>query len=173
MANHVTTIITIKTNNDKSYNKLQQSFNKELEIEDLYKTLYESNIAPKGEEYINNIGAKWCKLIDPLIWDDGAELILESAWDFPEPAFKQLYNLLQPIDPNILIHCSYRDEADMFVGAAAYGPNGYNRLQEDDLDYPNQDDMTDEEFEEAINLYEQNLDNTIGTLKQICINNSK
>ena len=174
MANNVTTIITIPSENPQVVDKLNQMFGEDLsEPKDFYKAIYDQDIPEDAEEYMEDIGAKWCYMENADISDYNSSIVIVSAWDFPEETFKRIYSIISNIEPNITISCTYIDEAYCFIGAAAFGPSGFNFLQQDSIDpYPDEDELSQEEYDQAVEEWDENLDEELSMLLKTCIKSS-
>lgn len=171
MANEVVTIITIQSTIPQTFSKIGEIIPESNKTDEIYYKLYEKDptLEIDWDVYTEEVGSKWCYLEECSIFNEEAELIFVSAWNFPEGLFKQIYQHLSQIDPDTLMYCTYKDEAYNFVGAAAFGPNGYNNLEDASESYTFPQDNSEEENERFL----QEVDDAISILKNICIKNSK
>ena len=123
MANIVTSKVKVKANSqtlDRLHELLDQvQESQEDRITALAKTFYESVDLTSDNEVLiswamDNFGSKWVVLGD--ICDSG-EFNMESAYYPPCNFFKQLYELLSPLDESLTIEVTYIEETYSPVGA--------------------------------------------------------
>jgi len=157
MANHVSNNIRVIGNE-----KVQERMNKYIETLDgldyantggFAKVFYSDPELGEGGGTMNtwaseNIGSKWAYFEHTI---DDNEIKVTSAW-YPVKEFTMhLYNLLVELDPNVAVENRYEDEGYDPVGGTLVYKNQIFTDEDDDFEYPDEDEMEDEEsYENAM-----------------------
>ena len=170
MANHVSTLIEVSSDNNAVFTRLKEmmgdpTYNEMADSMWLHNILYGEGEYDR-ETYTDRMGAKWCYVDELDVEDDFFEMRTTSAWYFPEHAIKQLQYLLKEVDEDVCVSFTFEDESlDPIGGGACY--RGEFVAYQDSVGYPDEDDYEDEEaYEIAVEEMWDNVYETCSELKE-------
>ena len=157
MANHVSNNITV-VGNEKVTERMNEYISslEKLDYSDtggFAKTFYKNPEIGEGGGTMNtwaaeNIGAKWAYFEHTI---DDNQIMVTSAW-YPVKEFTlNLYNLLVELDPEVAVENRYEDETYDPVGSILVYKEQIFTDEDEDFEYPDEDDMENEEaYEDAM-----------------------
>ena len=178
MANHVTTNLTIEGNK-----KLMDFLEEKAKLvderrKDDHYLAFVGAFLPEMENrrdwFSENVGAKWCYHED--FYNDGstAEIILTSAWYYPEYLIEHLFKICAEIDENVEIYGTFEDESYTPVGGFAINKYGFESDEEDELEHPDSDDYLDDDGEVDYDRYDEAMEefyDEVFSTKELCQQN--
>ena len=178
MANHVTTNLTIEGNK-----KLMDFLEEKAKLvderrKDDHYLAFVGAFLPEMENrrdwFSENVGAKWCYHED--FYNDGstAEIILTSAWYYPEYLIEHLFKICAEIDENVEIYGTFEDESYTPVGGFAINKYGFESDEEDELEHPDSDDYLDDDGEVDYDSYDEAMEefyDEVFSTKELCQQN--
>ena len=178
MANHVTTNLTIEGNK-----KLMDFLEEKAKLvderrKDDHYLAFVGAFLPEMENrrdwFSENVGAKWCYHED--FYNDGstAEIILTSAWYYPEYLIEHLFKICAEIDENVEIYGTFEDESYTPVGGFAINKYGFESDEEDELEHPDSDDYLDDDGEVDYDRYDEAMEefyDDVYSTKDLCLQN--
>ena len=178
MANHVSTNLTIEGNKAlMEFLQKKAELVDEKEKEDRY-LAFVGAFLPEMENrrdwFSENVGAKWCYHED--FYNDGstAEIILTSAWYYPEYLIEHLFKICAEIDENVEIYGTFEDESYTPVGGFAINKYGFESDEEDELEHPDSDDYLDDDGEVDYDRYDEAMEefyDDVYSTKDLCLQN--
>ena len=178
MANHVTTNLTIEGNK-----KLMDFLEEKAKLvderrKDDHYLAFVGAFLPEMENrrdwFSENVGAKWCYHED--FYNDGstAEIILTSAWYYPEYLIEHLFKICAEIDEDVEIYGTFEDESYAPVGGFAINKYGFESDEEDELEHPDSDDYLDDDGEVDYDRYDEAMEefyDDVYSTKDLCLQN--
>ena len=178
MANHVTTNLTIEGNK-----KLMDFLEEKAKLvderrKDDHYLAFVGAFLPEMENrrdwFSENVGAKWCYHED--FYNDGntAEIILTSAWYYPEFLIEHLFKICSYIDENVEIYGTFEDESYAPVGGFAINKYGFESDEEDELEHPDSVDYLDDDGEVDYDRYDEAMEefyDEVFSTKELCQQN--
>lgn len=174
MANHVTTTVEVVSENPQVFQKLMDWFDSKdyKELGDtmfLYNILYpEAAGTYDRSEYTERIGAKWAYVEDVECGEDYFQMHTTSAWYFIEGAIDKMGQILNEIDENVLLKFTFEDESlDPIGGGAWY--NGDMDFEEDTIEWPDEDELTEEEYDNEMDSLYENVYSICEELMNGCV----
>ena len=178
MANHVTTNLTIEGNKElMDFLEEKAKLVDERRKDDHY-LAFVGAFLPEMENrrdwFSENVGAKWCYHED--FYNDGstAEIILTSAWYYPEYLIEHLFKICAEIDENVEIYGTFEDESYTPVGGFAINKYGFESDEEDELEHPDSDDYLDDDGEVDYDRYDEAMEefyDDVYSTKDLCLQN--
>jgi hypothetical protein len=163
MANIMTTNVSIKNLNEKTFEKLKSlmetnetsKYSVDLikNINMLYEKEFTNENAPDYEFMTETVGAKWISIesIDNNFSEE-VDLLIESAWHVPSGYLEKLAEYLTKLDKNIVLVGTYEDESLEPIGAFVYG-NNYDDMEDMDIEIDHDKWWDEDEYRDGI--YEQ------------------
>lgn len=153
MANHVSTYITVESNNPAVYEKLKELFNGKSydEIAEpitLYNIFYPENEGYDRSQYSEQMGAKWVYSDNVDFGDDYFEMSTVSAWYFCDGMIKRMGEILSEIDEEVLIKFTFEEETLSPIGGGACYKGKFISY-EDEYEWPDEEELSQEEYDEA------------------------
>ena len=178
MANHVTTNLTIEGNKElMDFLEEKAKLVDERRKDDHYLAFvgaFLPDIQNRRDWFSDNVGAKWCYHED--FYNDGstAEIILTSAWYYPEYLIEHLFKICAEIDENVEIYGTFEDESYTPVGGFAINKYGFESDEEDELEHPDSDDYLDDDGEVDYDRYDEAMEefyDDVYSTKDLCLQN--
>jgi hypothetical protein len=180
MANHMRTNLTIE--GSKKLMEFLEEKGKvvdERNKEDQYLAFVGAFIPEMKNDrgwFTDNVGAKWCYHEDFYNDDSIAEVILISAWYYPNTLIENLFKICSEIDEDVQIYGTFEDESYNPVGGFAINKYGFEEDEECDLEYPDEDVYLDadgevdyDEYDVAMEEFYEEVYETKDLCQQNCL----
>ena len=172
MANHVSTTLTVESENPKVFKQLQKWFLDKpyKELSDtlfLYHTLYGDHPVEDWGRYIDRMGAKWVYIEEEESDGDYFRMNILSAWYFPKEAIERLGELLSGIDPDVLLKFTFEDEGLNPIGGGAWHRHAID-YEEEEYEQPDEDELSPEAYEAAREVMYEEVYHICETIMNAC-----
>ena len=162
MANHVRSRVEVESNSKEIHEYLQR-------FDDSCTGLGNRESCPNtckvvfGEDWkynIDDVGSKWVFVEETPYWNKSEdstdytdEMVVCSAWHFPLEFFESLTENLAKISDDFELVVTADEESEDFVGGGVGNKNGFEYVEDDDiepLDWDNEDDSYRDEHWDMI-----------------------
>jgi hypothetical protein len=126
-----------------------------------------------GAWYIENCGAKWMTFEGSMLYDNNNfEIIIHSAWSPIINWVNKLHDVLQELQPDVVVYDVYIDEAYNSAGIF-YVCYNYDNHHEEDMDDWDLDLLNNDESGEYMEEFDASIFTTLNHIKEEHKNENK